>query len=320
VVTAEQTHRFPVLTHWQFTVDGDPSFEGLMKALDVALLGSLPEPDPQAPPAPRPAPDVAATGHVGLAHLTRRGDHATAWYRGPLAPRPTERDAAATTGGPLPVAHASDQLRRVTPDGREDLTYAAAFEIGRLLALSQPSVVAALMRWRAEQFGAARAAELAAQTVAGTSLLGGPPAVAGVAGLGRLVGGALLGRIDADPAATVGPRRPAADPGAPIPGLTGDLEAAVATGLGLNLDALRAQAAQVGTVDALAGTAVPLADAPAGPVLAGPDLAALRSAAETVAGGLAAQAAAGAAPVAGAEASARTQPDALDRLLGELEP
>jgi hypothetical protein len=176
------------------------------------------------------------------------------------------------------------------------------------------------MRWRAEQFGAARAAELAAQTVTGTSLLGGPPATAGVAGLGRLVGGTLLGRIDADPAATVGPRRPAADPGAPIPGLTGDLEAVVATGLGLSIDALRAQAAQVGAVDALADTAVPLADAVAGPVLEGPDLVTLRSAAETVAGGLAAQAAAGAAPVAGAEPSARAQPDALDSLLGELEP
>jgi len=323
-VTAEQTYRFPVLTHWQFTVDGEPPFEGLMQALDVALLGSLPDLDPQAPPAPRPAPDVAATGHVGLAHLTRRGDQATAWYRGPLAPRPTERDSSTATDGPLPVAHASDQLRRVTPDGREDLTYAAAFEIGRLLALSQPSVVAALMRWRAEQFGAARAAELAAQTVAGTSLLGGPPAITDVAGLGRLVGGALLGRIDADPAATVGPRRPLADPGAPIAGLTGDLEAVVATGLGLDIDELRARAGQVGIVDALANTAVPLADAPAGPLLDGPDLAALRSAAEAIAGGLATQAAAGAAPPADAEASAeagaRAQPDALDRLLTELEP
>jgi hypothetical protein len=322
VLTTERAYRFPVLTHWQFTVDGDPSFEGIMQALDVALLGSLPEPDPQAPPPPRPVPDVAATGHVGLAHLTRRGDHATAWYRSPLAPRPTERDAAAA--GPLPVAHASDQLRRVTPDGREDLTYAAAFEIGRLLALSQPSVVAALMRWRAEQFGAARAAELAAQTVAGTSLLGAPPAITDVIDLGRLVGGALLGRIDADPAATVGPRRPAADPGAPIAGLTGDLEAVVATGLGLDLDAVRAQAAQVGAVDALAATAVPLADAAAGPVLGGPDLAALRSAAEAAAGGLAAQAAAGAAPLAdaggSASARARAQPDALDSLLTELEP
>ena len=60
--------------------------------------------------------------------------------------------------GRLLLAHVSDQLRRAVPDGREDLAYAAAFEIGRLLALSQPSVVAALMRWRAEQFGADRAA------------------------------------------------------------------------------------------------------------------------------------------------------------------
>jgi hypothetical protein len=319
-VTADQAYRFPVLTHWQFTVDADPSFEGLIQALDVALLGSLPEPDPQAPPPPRPAPDVAATGHVGLAHLTRRGDQATAWYRGPLAPRPTERDESTTPHGPLPVAHASDQLRRVTPDGREDLTYAAAFEIGRLLALSQPAVVAALMRWRAEQFGAARAAQLAAQTVAGISLLGGPPTIPDVADLGRIIGGALLSRIDADPAATVGPRRPLADPGAPIAGLTGDLEAVVATGLGLDLRAIRAQAAQVGVVDVLANTAVPLAEAPPGPVLGGPDLAALRTAAEAVAGGLAAQAAAGATPLAGAEASASARPDALDDLLTELEP
>ena len=318
-VTTDQTYRFPVLTHWQFTVDADPSFEGLMQALDVALLGSVPEPDPQAPPPPRPVPDVAATGHVGLAHLTRRGDQATAWYRGPLAPRPTGRDESATPHGPLPVAHASDQLRRVTPDGREDLTYAAAFEIGRLLALSQPPVVAALMRWRAEQFGAARAAQLAAQTVAGTSLLGGAPAVTDVPDLGRIVGGALLGRIDADPAATVGPRRPLADPGAPIAGLAGDLEAVVATGLGLNLGALRAQGAKLGAVDALANTAVPLAETPPGPVLEGPDLAALRTAAEAVAGGLAAEAAAGAAPLAGAEASASARPDALDDLLTELE-
>ena len=49
------------------------------------------------------------------------------------------------------------------PDGREDLALAAAFEIGRLLALSQLSVVSALLRFRAEQFGAGRVREMLSQ-------------------------------------------------------------------------------------------------------------------------------------------------------------
>ena len=48
----------------------------------------------------------------------------------------------------LPLLHASDQARLVGPDGRENLALATAFEIGRLLALAEPSVVAALLIWR----------------------------------------------------------------------------------------------------------------------------------------------------------------------------
>src|SRR5690606_20678835 len=142
--------------------------------LDVGLLGTLPAqrtaadrppcanpPAGDAPPpteVARPAPELAETGHVGLPHLTRRGEPLRAWYRGPLTPHVMVRDRDPDTeDGRRPLAHTSDQLRRVVPDGREDLSLAAAFEIGRLLALSHPAIVAALMRWRREQFGAARA-------------------------------------------------------------------------------------------------------------------------------------------------------------------
>ena len=52
--------------------------------------------------------------------------------------------------------HAADQARRVGPDGREDLSLAAAFEIGRLLAVSQPAVVAGLLGWRQDGYAPAR--------------------------------------------------------------------------------------------------------------------------------------------------------------------
>jgi hypothetical protein len=166
-----RTVRFPVLASWSFACTEAGDFQTLASQVSSRLLGHVPTgpetPDgeplppgppptalPTEPPSARPLPLVAPTGHVETAHETRRGDVTTAWFRGPLVPDPVQRTVARPDGR-YPVAHHSDQLRRVTPDGHEDLTYAAAYEIGRLLALSQPSVVAALGRWRRERFSAA---------------------------------------------------------------------------------------------------------------------------------------------------------------------
>ena len=147
----DPTLRFPVLLHWSFTSYGDKTFKSLMKGLSSGLVGSV--------DADRPAPDgrlpldVVETGHVGLPHRTREGDVTTSWYRGPLLPHPPP---PVTADNRLPLAHSSDQLRVVVPDRREDVSLATGFEIGRLLALSRPSIVAALMRWRADRFAVAR--------------------------------------------------------------------------------------------------------------------------------------------------------------------
>ena len=242
----ERTLRFPVLAHWSFTCTGAGSFESLMRGLDVGLLGTVaadpsarpradcaPEPAGDAPPgAPgaRPAPELTETGHLGLAHQTRRGDATRAWYRGPLGPHVVERPQPDAEGRLL-LAHVSDQLRRVIPDGREDLAYAAAFEIGRLLALSQPSVVAALMRWRAEQFGADRAARIARRGAGdGLADLDGVPA----ADLGRRLGRSLVLAVGKDPLATLAPNRPLVDPGRPLDHIEGDLADVVGRGLGID--------------------------------------------------------------------------------------
>ena len=150
--------RFPVLTSWDFVCTGDGGFEALMKNLESGMLGTE---GTAVDPALRP--EIAVTGHVGLSHRTRRGEQARSWYRGPLVPQPTIRVAPNPADGSLPIAHAGDQLRRVVPDGREDVSLACAFEIGRLLALSKPGLVAALMEWRSELFGAARASKLSAE-------------------------------------------------------------------------------------------------------------------------------------------------------------
>lgn len=264
IVDFEPTYRFPVLAHWSFTADVGGSFETYMQNLDVGLLGTAPPappaPPPGTPPPPapsRPEAELTDTGHVGLPHLTRRGDATRAWYRGPLTPRPAGVDPAHPEVR-LPLAHASDQLRRVTPDGREDLSLAGAFEIGRLLALSQPSVVAAQLRWRAEQFGAARAKRFARSALDGLSKLGIALGKGRVADLGRLLGRQVTLAAARDPATVLAPSRPAADPGRPLD-LDGGVEELVARGFGLSADAVRAASAQVGLLAALRSAEVPVA-------------------------------------------------------------
>lgn len=180
----EPTLRFPVLVSWSFTCTDAGDFQFLAENVNSRLLGHVatePEsPDgeplpagavapglPTEPLATRPLPLVTATGHVATAHRTRAGEGRTAWFRGPLVPDPVAR-ATARPDGRYPLAHHADQLRRVVADGQEDLTYAAAFEIGRLLALSRPSVIAALNRWRGQRFGAATTAALASRIAMAT--------------------------------------------------------------------------------------------------------------------------------------------------------
>ena len=245
----ERVLRFPVLAHWSFTTTDGATFETLMQDLDVGLLGSTP---PVADPPKPTAPEVVQTGHIGLDHRSRRGDPMRAWYRGPCVPFPTLRDGGGEQA--LPLAHSADQLRRVVPDGREDLALAAGFEIGRLLALSQLSIVSALLRFRGEQFGAGRVHQLL------TALMPFeiPKLVDERLDLGRYVALQMVGQLAKNPQTMLGPRRPVADPGRELK-VSGDLDAVIAGGLGLDLAALRKTGEQIGMLAALARSDVPLA-------------------------------------------------------------
>jgi hypothetical protein len=238
---ADPVLRFPVLAYWSFTCDDGGDFQYLAERVQVRMLGHVvtgsetPDGDGYAPgdsqpriapepPPTRPLPLVAPTGHVQLGHLSREGEPSSAWFRGPLAPAAVPRAEPAAPGDPPPMAHHADQLRRVTPDGQEDLGYAAAFEIGRLLALSQPGVAGALARWRAEAYGAARVQQVVSDAMStlpepvATGLDAADPLTdPALATRPRTLGGrasrALAGVLGADPAAAFGPTRPVADPG-----------------------------------------------------------------------------------------------------------
>ena len=226
-------YRFPVLVHWRFTSTESTTFRSLMENLDSGLLGDVGEKPAQT--AGRMPLEVVETGHVGLEHKTREGDEVRSWYRGPLLPHPTTSDDADR----LPLAHSSDQLRIVVPDGREDLSLASAFEVGRLLALSRPSMVAALLRWRQQHYQAARLSSLVeAKREVWETILGKDFVLEDLDALGPLAGRFLVDAIVKQPETFLGAPRPRVTAGRPIP-VDGPATDVLGKGLGLGTDLFR---------------------------------------------------------------------------------
>ncbi|WP_187429774.1 hypothetical protein [Roseobacter fucihabitans] len=277
-LVTEKIYRFPVLTSWRFTCSGAGSFQQLMSSLDVGLLGTvtpggykraLPDcvtkvkgSDPGAPPVTKLPLEMAETGHVGLPHLTRTGENANAWYRGALSPHQLLRNPLAQEAQFPVLAHISDHLRMMTPDGREDVSLAVAFETGRLLAMSQPSFVAALQRWRADKFGARRR-----QFAQEAAFRDGPDLLdtlisdfdndaileAIKAGLiPQLIEGGLMRALDLRRERTISTPVELVNPGVEAQGLVGDFNAFLADGLGMDRAMVDQIAAQPENMDAFA--------------------------------------------------------------------
>jgi hypothetical protein len=129
--------RLVALTSWQFTCEGPGTFRELMQGLDDAMFGTVAQPG---------QPPLTDTGHIPVMLQDRAGANEDVLYRGPLVQYQLTRDAL----GPY---HSADQARRVAPEsGTEDISYAAAFEVGRLLAAADRRLAQAVMQWRRESY------------------------------------------------------------------------------------------------------------------------------------------------------------------------
>ncbi len=131
-----ETVQLVLLYSWQFECTGVGTFRDYMQRVNVSMAGTAEDPG---------HPDVSDTGHIQMTLADRAGVDEQVWYRGPLVAFPLTRD-------PL-TYHSADQCRRVSPEtGAEDISYAAAFEAGRLLAAADARLAQELMRWRREAF------------------------------------------------------------------------------------------------------------------------------------------------------------------------
>jgi hypothetical protein len=130
--------RLVSLASWRFAcLDADQNFASLVR--DLAQDAS---------PYRLPGTGAAAAdafleqGFVAVRHQLRNGGATVSWYRGPFATGPV-------TGPPPPAALTADQLVRFLPGtGMFDVSYAAAWTLGRLLALQSTDYATALYDWK----------------------------------------------------------------------------------------------------------------------------------------------------------------------------
>lgn len=146
--------RLAVLGSWAFTCEGESNFKRYMQALNNGPHpnNELPESGLRLPFKPydklagaeREVNSAYSLGYTAFDHLMRHGEKTVSWYRGPLVPveyaKPQQIQEPAS---------GSDELLRYDPEtGLFDATYAAAWQLGRLLALQNQAFALALDRAR----------------------------------------------------------------------------------------------------------------------------------------------------------------------------
>lgn len=118
----------------------EKTFEGLLQQLNKDIF-SLRLPKHQDAGVER----YLSQGLVPLRHQFRTGDDSVSWYRGPLVPFLADTQVSIT--GLYPET-SDELLQYYDVQGMFDVTYAAAWELGRMLALASKDFSTSLFQWK----------------------------------------------------------------------------------------------------------------------------------------------------------------------------
>lgn len=143
--TGTETVRLVVLHQWTYSaVDQQQTFAGLLTAVSTTPSGvQLPVVLESTDAGAIAVSNAAGMGYTAMDHALVDGDATVSWYRGPLLPL-----AETATFVAPPYTAASPLLRYDPTTGMFDVTYAAAWELGRLMALRDNAYATALYRWK----------------------------------------------------------------------------------------------------------------------------------------------------------------------------
>jgi hypothetical protein len=137
------------LASWFFTAKRERgNFASLMQNLSSDLL-KMPVSEQSRRAAETPAQKMVLkaidSGYVPIKYGMRQGEKTMAWYRGPLLPVPTEQ-----IHRPDPFVTSDSAMIYDQTTGLFDLSFATAWQIGRLVALADKSFSLDMLKWRRE--------------------------------------------------------------------------------------------------------------------------------------------------------------------------
>ena len=152
--------RLVVLKQWSFSCTAThETFKGAFQNLTYGPLQFPYTPPVFSPPSPTPdelaseatVKNALAMGYTALNHHTRWGDQTISWYRGPLLPYKTLPDVNSLPSASQAPLSTADAALRYDPElGMLDVSYAAAWQLGRLMAMREKSFAYALYQWKQE--------------------------------------------------------------------------------------------------------------------------------------------------------------------------
>ena len=131
--------RLVVLKSWNFScTKGEQSFMGLLKKLNKDTLKLPTQNNPE-------ADQYFTKGYIPLRHYLRQGGKTFYWYHSPLIPgeNPTN-----LTLSQLSIRSADQLISYNKKTGLFDISYAAAWQLGQLLALQDKKFATSLFNWK----------------------------------------------------------------------------------------------------------------------------------------------------------------------------
>lgn len=131
------------LHHWEFYVNGDPC--GFSEAVGRLKAGTLSKEVP-GHVGDRGLREVLGRGFLPMDHDLRDGSRTVSWYRGPWIPfeEAVERRAYHVF---------SDELYYYDPEaGMMDVSYACAWQVGRMIAAHYATTANEILRWRLQNY------------------------------------------------------------------------------------------------------------------------------------------------------------------------
>lgn len=136
--------RMVVLSNWNFNNDGDKTFETLINGIQYSNMSMKHHLESSSS---GELTKAIQHGYTPMNHFMRNGAKTMSWYRGPFVPDKIDFSKALDN---VSFSSSDRAMRYDTDTGLFDVSIAAAWELGKVLALKNPEFTKAIVTWNSD--------------------------------------------------------------------------------------------------------------------------------------------------------------------------